>query len=357
MLTARGPVISPHPEHPKQRWIGDYRAVCTAPRPDGLDEACRRTLRDSWKWVPFGCFPPVAILASLFWMTGHIRAQAESTTLEYTILFSTIVLSAISFLLFADSRKKVARTKLLLNATEFERFELSQAVLDDIAAASALGRHHHGTNEPRTLVVSSELRAIVQADDRLIVPPRIRSIVEIAPQPETITPTHSDPSQPDTPTSSTRDLTESELDELRTVIRNLSRLPLPVRVTSWLFLAMFLWVLSIIIVNRTFPEQDTILAILVLIIYPASTIYLFRIKKRNRALARKLTKDLDAQTIDIIAWEHVLEEAKDDPEMNLVDPMFAPGSIERLHHSKLVWSADSTPSPWRRVAWRPNKDH
>ncbi len=290
-------------------------------------------------------------------MTDAVRAQNEPTTLEYTILFSTILLSAISFLLFADSRKKAARTRLLQKATEFERFELSEAVLDDIAAASAVGRHHQYTNQPRTLIVASELRAVVQADEQLIVPPQIRTIVEIAPQPETLPPTAPDPGQPDPSEPSTRALSESELDELRTIIRNLSAFPLPVRVTSWLFLALFLWVLSIIIVNRALPEQDTLFAILVLVIYPVSTFYLHKIKKRNRALAQKLAKDLNARTIDILPWEQVLEESKDDPDMNLVDPMFAPGSIERLAHSELVWSADSTPSPWRRVAWRRNKDH
>lgn len=350
------------------RWIGDYRSVGLVEWPDDL----RDSMSKSWKrprfWARFwivAC-PVMFVVGLLLGIFAVVIKNAGWSSAADVALGIGGVMMVIGFvalpfflLLGRDAFRLSSTYRKALREPQVEMFVRSPHVDEEAAVAATLGLASDlsGVATSVYLAPRAGLLVGVQFETHLkpITPPLPQIVATLS-----VPASRLSTEQPPTPES---DLIESivapndaaprmqilnahELAEIATYRRSIGSVKgwvalgvsaafVGMGVTAfilgtiqwWHYIALGLWGLALAAGIRN-----------VLLSYPA-----------RRRLRAALRRDLEGGSLELLPWSLVREELLTDGARHEDLPAVPPEFVERLPASKLVWSLDGIPAPWRRA--------
>jgi hypothetical protein len=327
-----------------ERWIDDYRSEGVIEWPEGLRDALREAARKPRRtfrfWILIGpanlgmgvVMIPVSILLNTNgWQVGYATAGLS--------VFGLVVgLCSLPFasLLGNDAQKLVRLYKQANDATQIEIFRRGEHVDEYVTASNAIGRPIDLSSSPSHLLISPPhaLHVGSVVDDQVfpVLPPcpvAVRNLAAV-----------------ETTTDASRTFTMEEKDELRKHIRSLGA-------SSWQKDVMTVMGLAganaaLLGVNIIQSRDALLLACAFVLLAIVIHRYTNPGLKRRR-LRASLEHDLADDAVWQIAWPslraEIIAEGGTTDDLPDVPPEF----VERLPNSKLIWTVDGIPAPWRRA--------
>jgi hypothetical protein len=347
--------IPPHPpaalpRRPQvERWVQCYRSAGDAPLPDPVRgmlvrERKRGRRRMLLPWL----IPLLAFIAPLCALIAVVqlapKADALAMAMLVTMLIAPLVGGGLAILLCNDGMKVARGAKKDLRHGKVERFVLDTGVLEELAAARAVGLRV--APMPQHLTVLPISSRLCTEDDHLLATFRPVTIAHLASSPddaplEPVELRRAPPSHPQTPqdlegyATAQRSMTAAERQELSKLRWRIMR--------AWFLLPIPLGIIALgaasLIHGRTTIWQAPLWGfwiVLLVICIPrlVRTVQVWLALGRDLRDGRMLV--LENQDLRSLLREFDLQPA----------PVL-PQSAEHLPVSGMVWTSDGTPAPWR----------
>lgn len=337
--------MTPHP----QRWIGDYCSAGRVDWPAGLRDALaatrRRARRSSLKWA---ATPPALFLliVAVGFACEPFLARPTPTPVLITIAMVFLVVLIVTILCVNDLRKVLSSIHAVERSDHLERFVLGTHVLDDVAAAKALGLFASLDGIAQALYVEPRSALLLQADDAPLAAPQPVTITEPAPS---HAPAQSRQHQaPIPPIGSTHPLVTAELDELRRYLKTAARRQ-SVFWLIYLALSAGISVISYRVATGLPISEDLGFAILVTVFWVFATVAIFRQVLPERRRLRLLRKDIHDGISEVVAGHIAIADWRNAHALDATAVQINPEVVRRLPNSGVWWEVDGVPATWRRV--------
>lgn len=329
------PQIEPEASRPRTRWLGDYVSSGIRTFPTQLHTQYKqlRTRRQVcialWCLFPLP-FPFIGVVISPWFRT------APGVPADILVgLVATLSAIGLTILMIRDAMKVLRKYDFILAATEVERFVVAPHLLESAAAHNVLGLHldvhpaYFDVTLGNTYAVGYGAKA-TKNPAQVTITEMTDVLPETRPAP--------------TNRRSFRPLLPIEAEELRVAI--------PV-ITSWPKYFIFVLLLYPIahLISGLLPQGGWHLVPLVLFgaILTMSVVHAIRCERATSSLRIRLFHDLHRGMVEILLNQDLRTEllSRGTPQDEM--PSVLPDWIEQLPESKVEWTLDGIPAPWRRA--------
>ncbi|MFK7883385.1 MAG: hypothetical protein AB8F26_04265 [Phycisphaerales bacterium] len=326
------------------RWIDDYRSAGLVDWPVDLRKSLIASRRKAIRTILICGLPPpiLFVVAFIVSIEGSSYMPALlATAIEIVLWTVTILWAAVGFSIARKARKRRRLAKRALRSPQLERFELSEHVDEQAAAAAELGAIPVIHSTALALYIAPRSSLILQVEDTILNDPEPAEIRTVAAA-----------SEVDAHGIGVRPLTTAEAEEIRQLIRRAGHRVLWV-IPFFGGFSFFLVMGCVAALSRGLSTGDWITFGVLSSLWLRVTIEIVGrggVVRRFFRFRRGLLADIAADEVEIIPGHIAIVElaAKNDPDDP--PPEVIPGLVVRLPQSGRWWSCDGVPAVWRRVS-------
>jgi hypothetical protein len=332
-----------------QRWIGDYCSTGKVDWPADLRDALavnrRRVRRSLLKWA---ATPPALFLliVAIGFACEPFLSRPTPTPVLVTVAIVFLLVLIVTILCVNDLRKVLSNIHAAERGEQLERFALGNHVLEDVAAANALGLSASLEGIAQTLYVEPRSSLLLQTDDTPLAAPQPVTITEPA---ASHAPAQSQQHQATIPPiGGTQPLTAAELDELRRYLKATARRQ-SVFWLIYLALSTGVCVTGYRVAMGLPIREDLDFAILVTVFWVFANVALFRQVLPERRRLWLLRKDMHDGISEVVAGHKAIADWHNAHALDATAVRINPEVVRRLPNSGVWWEVDGVPATWRRV--------
>lgn len=339
------------PEPPTDRWIGDYRSIGLCEWPAGLRESFggfrRRATRRAFVWLAL-LLVVLVIAITAAALADRLFPRPLSDAVLITAVIAGGILTIPVILGLSDALRRRTDLGRLLQYSHVERFELSQHVRDEVAAARALGINASVEELPVSLFVipappghPQAPGVLVQVDQHAQAPPALVIVRSLAHRSE-------EPRTPITDSTGWEPLSPSELQELRLSIRMGTQAFRRFSIVYTLFSIGVAALALRLLVGGGIPGTTIFWFIVIPVAWLFMTWRGLPGMLRQRQALKMLRLDLAVGRTLVQDGRTAIAELRSAGLLDPREPIVNPGVVRLLPHSRYWWEVDGVPAAWRR---------